>query len=101
MAATKLRVKLAQGVTRIRVLIVHPTETGRRRDDQAQLIPALFVEKVTVEHNGRTIAECGFGVGISHNPYFTLHLKDGKPGDIIKVSWFDNAGQTESAEAII
>lgn len=98
---TKLRLKLQHGITRIRVLILHPTETGRRRDDQNRLVPTLFVEKVMIEHNGKLIAECHFGVGMSHNPYFTVHYQAGKPGDCIKVSWLDNTGQTESAEAHI
>lgn len=98
---TKLRLKLKHGVTRIRVLILHPTETGRRHNPHGHPVPALFVEKVRIEHNDQLITECHFGVGMSHNPYFTIHYQGGHPGDRIKVSWLDNTGQTESTEARI
>lgn len=102
MSSIKIRLKRIDNFTRIRVLITHPMETGRNRDEVAgQLIPAHFINEVAIEHNGNKIAGCFLGTGISENPYFSFKMKGGQSGDRIRVTWHDNLGNSDYAEKII
>jgi sulfur-oxidizing protein SoxZ len=42
-----------------------------------------------------------WGVAISKNPYLSFRFKGGKVGDTVKLSWADNTGESDSAEATI
>ena len=91
----KMRAQLkADGFTEVKVLISHPMETGRKKDDFDQLIPAHFVQLLSATLNGKTVLEAQWGTGISKNPYLTFRLKDAVVGDIVSVTWQDNLGKT-------
>ena len=90
----KMRAQLKGDVVEVKVLMSHPMETGRRKDDSGQLIAAHFVQLVTATLNGQVVLEAQWGTGISKNPYLTFRLKSAKLGDIIEVTWHDNFGET-------
>ena len=91
----KMRAQLkADGFTEVKVLISHPMETGRKKDDFDQLIPAHFIQLLSATLNGKTVLEAQWGTGISKNPYLTFRLKDAVVGDIVSVTWQDNLGKT-------
>jgi sulfur-oxidizing protein SoxZ len=82
--------------TQIRILITHPMEHGRNRDKVTnQLIPAHFIQLLTVTHNDKSIAVCDIGTSVSKDPYFAFLLKGGEPGDKITVAWSDNLGNKD------
>ncbi len=102
MSTIKIRVKPLAKTSLIRILIAHPMETGRRQDKTTgEIVPAHFIQEVKIEHNGKTIASCRFSTGVSRDPYLSVRLRDGKPGDAIKVSWVDNFGESDSEESRI
>lgn len=102
MSSIKIRIKRQEGGCLLRVLIAHPMETGRRQDPATgQLVPAHFIQHVTIEHNGKTVASGQLGTGVSRDPYLALRLRDAQPGDIIRVEWADNLGQRDHEEAIV
>ena len=91
----KMRAQLkADGLTEVKVLISHPMETGRKKDDFEQLIPAHFIQLISATLNGKTVLEAQWGTGISKNPYLTFRLKGAVVGDIVSVTWQDNLGKT-------
>ncbi|MSP86827.1 MAG: thiosulfate oxidation carrier complex protein SoxZ [Methylotenera sp.] len=91
----KMRAQLkADGITEVKVLISHPMETGRKKDDFYQLIPAHFVQLLTATLNGQLVLEAQWGTGISKNPYLTFRLNGAAVGDIVSVTWHDNLGKT-------
>ncbi|MGZ8242001.1 thiosulfate oxidation carrier complex protein SoxZ [Methylomagnum sp.] len=99
MSTLKIRTKQQDGLTLVRVLIDHPMETGRRKDDATgALVPAHFITEITIEHNGRRVATGELSTAVSKNPYLSVRFKDGKPGDRVRVSWVDNLGRRDSAE---
>ena len=53
----KMRASLGQGFTEVRVLMTHPMETGQRKDPQGKLVPAHFIQNITVKVNGRPVLE--------------------------------------------
>ena len=94
----KMRAQLKDGITVVKVLMSHPMETGRKKDDFDKLIPAHFVQLVTATLNGKIVLEAQWGTGISKNPYLTFRLKGAKIGDIIAVSWHDNLGESATQD---
>jgi sulfur-oxidizing protein SoxZ len=100
-ANMKMRAKLAGEVAEVKVIISHPMETGRKKDDFGQLIPAHFIQLVTATLNEKPVLEMQWGTGISKNPYLTFHLKGAKVDDKIAVSWVDNLGNTGTGEVLV
>ena len=54
---TKIKTRPKGGATEILVLVNHPMETGNRVNAKTkEKIPAHFIQKLTVEVNGKAIA---------------------------------------------
>ncbi len=102
MATIKIRAKAKDGVTTVKSLISHAMESGQRKNSKTgEKIPAHHVTEVTAEHNGNPVMTAYWGGGISKNPYLSFKFKGGASGDTIKISWVDNMGEGDSAEAPI
>jgi sulfur-oxidizing protein SoxZ len=102
MSSIKIRTKIQDGKTQIRMLISHPMEHGRNKDPKTnQLIPAHFIQELIVKHNEKVIVNSNMGAGISKDPYFAFMLRNGQIGDKIIVSWRDNLGNTDIEEHIL
>ncbi|MDH3831303.1 MAG: thiosulfate oxidation carrier complex protein SoxZ [Gammaproteobacteria bacterium] len=100
MASIKIRAKAKNGVTTVKTLISHPMETGLRKNSKTgEKIPAHHVTEVTAEHNGTQVMNANWSGGISKNPYLSFKFKGAAAGDTIKISWVDNMGKGDSAEA--
>lgn len=90
----KMRAQLKGDYTEVKVLMSHPMETGRRKNDLDQLVPAHFVQLLTATLNGKPVIEAQWGTGIAKNPYLTFRVKGAKLGDVVEVTWHDNLGVT-------
>src|SRR3954470_23955438 len=102
MAATmKIRATAAGGFTDNRVLMTHPMETGQRKDPDSKLVPAHFIQNVTVKLNGKTVVDGQISQGVSRNPVFSFRIKGGARGDKVEVAWQDTTGETSSIEAAV
>jgi sulfur-oxidizing protein SoxZ len=100
MPTIKIRTKPDGDKTLVRILIDHPMETGRRKDEQTgQAVPAHYITGLKVEHNGQPIVTGLLSTAVSRNPYFAFRLEQARPGDAIRVSWIDNLGGRDSVEA--
>jgi thiosulfate oxidation carrier complex protein SoxZ len=95
-SSMKLRAKLLADaqVVEMKAIITHPMHTGLGKDDVGQLIPAHFIQLITIKHNENPIIEMQLGTGISKNPYFTFYLKSLNIGDQLVLAWQDNQGLT-------
>lgn len=99
---TKIKTRPKDGATEILVLVNHPMETGNRVDAKTkEKIPAHFIQKLTVEVNGKPVAVADLGVAISKDPLIGIAVKGAKAGDKVKVNWSDNKGETGTAEAAV
>lgn len=97
----KIRAQLKNGLAEIKLLISHPMETGRRKNERGETESAHFIQLVTATLNGKTVMEAQWGTGISKNPYLTFRIKGAVVGDKIAVKWIDNKGETGAIEAAI
>ena len=98
----RIRATMAGDVADVKVLMNHPMETGQRKDAKTgQLVPAHFIQEVTATVNGKTVLDAEIGPAVSRNPYLGFKVKGPKAGDKVVVSWVDNKGDKNSAEATI
>jgi sulfur-oxidizing protein SoxZ len=97
----KIRGRLKGAFANIKCLMPHPMETGTRRDDAGELIPAHYIETVTCLHNDMEVMTAHWGASVSKDPYFSFKFKAANAGDRIKVSWVDNLGETSSGDIVL
>ncbi len=96
----KIRATLKGSYTDIRVLMSHPMETGQRKV-KGKLVPAHFIENITVKVNGKTVVEAQTSQSISRNPVFAFRVKGGNKGDKVEIGWVDNKGESNKTEAAV
>ncbi|MFT4720692.1 MAG: sulfur-oxidizing protein SoxZ [Candidatus Azotimanducaceae bacterium] len=94
----KMRGKIKNTVAQIKVLMEHPMETGTRRDEAGDVIPAHFIQEVICQRNDEVVLSVEWGTSISKNPYFAFKINGANPGDVVKVSWTDNLGETSAGD---
>lgn len=94
----KMRARLQGNVAEIKILMSHPMETGRRKNDLDEIVPAHFIQLVHITLNDKPVLEAQWGTGISKNPYLTFHVKGAKVGDKVRVTWYDNLGMSSTHE---
>jgi sulfur-oxidizing protein SoxZ len=102
MSTIKIRAKAGDAETKVSALIEHPMETGLRKDKKTgKKIPAHFIQEVVCELNGTVVMTALWGPAVSKRPFLQFKIKGAKQGDTIKLSWVDNKGEKDSAEAKI
>jgi len=98
----RIRAKASGGATTVKALITHPMETGLRKDKKTgDKIPAHYITEVKCEHAGKTVVNAQWGPAVSKNPYLSFAFTGAKSGDTVKLTWVDNKGKSESADAKI
>lgn len=102
MSTLKLRAKYQDGLTLVRILITHPMDTGRRRDDATgEPVPAHFIRELRIEHQGKLVVLGELSTAVSKDPYLSFRFRGGAAGDRVRVTWTDNLGQSDSADTLI
>lgn len=97
----KIKAVVQNNTASVKMLIPHPMESGRRKDQTGALVPAHFITEVTATCGNDTVFHAELGPGVSKNPYLSFQFKDAKAGDVLKVSWVDNKGGSDKAEAAL
>lgn len=100
MAATKMKIKAEGGLAKVQVLVRHPMENGRRKDEAGNLVPAHFLKTLTFSLNGAPVTTIDVTSGVSKNPLFGVNLT-ANSGDKVGVSWVDNKGGSETIEKAV
>ena len=97
----KIRTTVSGNVAEVRVLMVHPMETGQRKDASGSLVPVHFIQEVSVRLNGRVVLEGQISQAVSRNPVFSFKLSGAKAGDKLEIAWLDNLGQRNRTETAV
>lgn len=98
----KVKVKLEGDIARVKSLVVHPMETGSRKDPETDtLVPRHHIEQLIFSNNGSPVLVANCSTAVSKNPYFNFSFRGANPGDKFNVSWVDTRGETDSLEVII
>jgi sulfur-oxidizing protein SoxZ len=101
--ADPMRVRAIEkdGVTEVRILMKHDMETGQRKDGAGKVIPAHFIQNVSVRHKDKEVLSAQFGPAVSKDPFLSFKFKGGVKGDKLTVTWTDNKGDKRTDEAAI
>ena len=97
----KIRATLQGDIADVRVLILHPMETGQRRDGKGELVPLHYIQSVLVTHNGKAVLGAQWSQAVSRNPFLGIRVKGARAGDKISVTWVDNKGDKRTDEATV
>ena len=98
----RIRVKMKENMAEVKLLVRHPMENGRRRDQiTGEKIPRHYIRELNCEHNGEPVLAAQWSWGVASNPFLSFRILDAKPGDSVRVSWVDNKGIKDSVEASI
>lgn len=97
----KIRAQIQGDITEVRILMQHPMETGQRKDDKGQTLPAQFIQSFTVNLNGKPIIDGQLNTSISRNPLFSFKVRGVKGGDKLAVTWADNTGDKRQDEITV
>jgi Sulphur oxidation protein SoxZ. len=101
-SSIRVRTSMRDGLTTVRAIIRHPMHTGYEFDQESnQLIPAHYIENVTVYHGEKIVLQCDWSRAISRNPYLSFIFSGAQAGDKLRISWVDNKGESDSFEAAI
>jgi len=97
----KIRATLKGDTVDVRVLMVHPMETGQRKDASGAVVPMHFIQEVVVRVNGKPVLEGQISQAVSRNPVFSFRLKGAKAGDKLEIAWLDSKGERSLSDAVI
>ena len=97
----KIRATLQGDTADVRVLMLHPMETGQRKDAKGQIVPLHFIQSVVITHNGKPVLDAQWSQAVSRNPFLGVRVKGAKAGDKITVTWTDNQGDKRTDEATV
>ncbi|HSP78464.1 MAG TPA: thiosulfate oxidation carrier complex protein SoxZ [Myxococcaceae bacterium] len=98
----KIRAKLqADGKVLVKVLMSHEMETGQRKDASGKVVPAHYIQQVTVTHGDKTVLSAQWGPAVSKNPFLGFRFSGGQKGDKLTVSWVDTKGDKRTDEVEI
>jgi sulfur-oxidizing protein SoxZ len=102
--ASKIKVKarLSGDVADVQSLMMHPMETGTRKDpNSGEAVPMHHITQLTFLHNGEIALEANLSTAVSKNPYFRFKLRGASAGDTLVVKWEDNRGETDELETVL
>jgi sulfur-oxidizing protein SoxZ len=98
----KVKAKLVGDVAEVKSLMLHPMETGARKDpDTGEKIPAHHITQLKFTNNGELVVVANFSTAVSKDPYFSCKFRGAKAGDTIGISWVDNLGNTDELETVL
>ena len=97
----KIRAQMKGDIAEIRVLIIHPMETGQRKDAAGSAVPIHYIQQYAVEVAGKIVVQGQGNQSMSKDPTLAFKTKGAKAGDKVVVSWIDNTGEKGAAEATI
>jgi len=97
--SVRFRTRLENGSANVKILIFHPMETGYRKDKKTnEIVPKHFIHTVNVFQNNDPVMIIHWSRSVSKNPYLNLKIRDCNLGDLIRVSWEDNFGESGFGE---
>lgn len=75
----RIRTSTKDDLTTVQAIITHPMDTGNSRDPETgDMIPAFFIETVTIHHGEKVIMSCDWSRAVSKNPYLSFTFKGAK-----------------------
>jgi len=80
----------------IRVMVMHPMDTGFSYNSQGERIPVNIITDFTCHYLGEEVVSITLAPGLSANPYFAFRLRATESGPI-DFKWVDQNGEITTA----
>ena len=86
----------------IKTLILHPMESGQRKDGDGNVIPRSIIHRFTCEFNGEMVIDVGFEPAISTNPFLEFEAVVPERGTFV-FTWYADDGDiyTDSKDIVV
>jgi sulfur-oxidizing protein SoxZ len=78
-------------VIEIKTLVVHPMETGYRRDNVGRAIPRFILTRFTCTYAGAVVFASDMFTGVAANPFMAFHTVATETGELV-FEWTDQNG---------
>ncbi len=98
---SRIRAQVKDGVTEVHVLMIHPMETGFRKDDAGNVVPAHYITDVEISLAGRLVLSATLSRAVAEDPLLYFRIRGGRAGDKIVVAWIDTAGDRRTDEGTV
>jgi thiosulfate oxidation carrier complex protein SoxZ len=85
----------------VRALIQHPMLSPHNAPKTGGPAGGLYIQQVTAQLNGKTVLTGDWSPGVSRDPYLSFKIRQAAPGDIIQISWLDNAGHRGASQVTV
>ncbi len=95
----RIRSRRRDGGVDVMVLMLHPMESGLRKDAKGRQIPPHYIVEATVTVDDRLVLDAGLGIAVARDPLLQFRLEEAPAGALIRVRWRDNHGEQQQAEA--
>ena len=96
----KVKAQASGEKTKVKLMAKHIMESGQRKDKKTgEVIPAMFLQELTVMHAGKEVFVANLGTAISKNPYFAFNFAGGAKGDELTMTWVESTGKTATETA--
>jgi sulfur-oxidizing protein SoxZ len=98
----KVRVNREGGRAEVKALILHPMETGLRKDElTGATVPRHHITRITFANNGRAVLVAHCSTAVAKNPYFDFGFEGARAGDRFSVEWVDTLGVVDTLETVL
>lgn len=98
----KVRVTRDGDGAQVKCLIVHPMETGLRKDPlTGSVVPRHHITRVAFRNNGRAVLVVNCSTAVAKNPYFDFSFDGARAGDRFSVEWVDTRGEADLLETVL
>jgi sulfur-oxidizing protein SoxZ len=87
-------------LSRVRLLIQHPMETGFRFDVDGKAISKNVIHTLTARFDGQLVFKATLGSGISADPFLEFQVHTPRSGELW-LQWVDDNGEAGEARAQI
>ena len=99
--AMRIRAVEKDGLVDARVQIRHDMESGSRRNEAGEIVPAWYITRFEVEVEGRLVFAAQLGPGVSRNPLLHFRFSDGRKGQTLIARWEDSRGDSRQDQGLI
>jgi sulfur-oxidizing protein SoxZ len=99
--AMRIRAVEKDGVVDLRVQIRHDMESGSRKNELGEFVPAWYITRFWVEVDGREVLVAKLGPGVARNPLLHFRFRDGRKGQAIVARWEDSHQETREDRGVI
>jgi len=89
------------GTVKLRALLDHPMESGKRLDGRGKAIDASYLQQLVVRQGDNVLVTSDIGSNLSKNPYFSFEFQGVDIGQELTLEWTDDKGELRSATVTV